>query len=133
MIIKNNRLGLMGVGYDSATNKCVLTLLPGPNEVSVELWNKIKAHPMIGVYLQEGLLEEIADEKKPNAPAEVLLAKLPPKEAEAVVAQTVQVEILERWFKAEKRPKIKKAIEKQIAEIKAPPEYREGGGIAKEA
>ncbi len=133
MIIKNNRLGLIGLGFEPTTNKPVAILLPGPNEMKAEQWAKVAKHPTVERWIEEGVLEIIGDETKDVSPG-VVLSKLSPRDAEKTVSETIDMGILEAWLGKEKRPRVVKALQKQIAEIKAPPvlRNRDEGGMAKE-
>lgn len=128
MIVKNNRLGLTGIGYNEETKKCAVVLLPGPNEVDAAAWKKASEHPIVKAWLEDGTLEAIGEDKPAKAPEE-LLAALQHKEAEKTARETINVELLKKWLAKEKREKIKKAITKQIEALSAPPEYRNTTGV----
>lgn len=128
MIVKNNRLGLTGIGYDEATKKCAVVLVPGPNEVSVEAWAKAADHPIVKTWLEDGTLEVFGEDKPTKAPEDILV-ELHHKSAEKTARETIDIKLLKKWHAKEKREKVKKAIEKQIEELSAPPEYRDSSGV----
>lgn len=86
-------------------------LKPGVNEVEASKVEAALKNPVIKWYVEQGLIV-LGD-----GPAPETLEKLKPAEAVALVKKTVDKELLERWFDAEKRKPVLEAIEAQIDAI----------------
>lgn len=103
MIIKNNSNHIRHIGR--------ITLNIGPNEVKKNEWEKVKEHPFIKLWLEDGTIEikegSIKDITKLNA-----------TDAIEVVEYTFNSKTLEKWLKEEDRKTVIAAIEKQLKELK---------------
>lgn len=125
MLVKYNQPSLLAFGYNQGTNANDIVLKPGLNEVDASLWKKHKDHPVIKLKLEEGLIEVVGEEEKPEEKPSKVLTSLKPNEAMSAIKDTVDEKILEDWLSKEKRPNVKKAIQKQLDELRKPVEYRE--------
>lgn len=88
--------------------------LPGNNAVPDEKWAKIKKHPLIQNYMDSGTLREVV-----ATDVEHGLRDLKEPEAIRVIKETYDNRLLKAWNEKEKRAKISKAIETQLADIEA--------------
>jgi hypothetical protein len=94
-------------------------LLPGVNSLTREVWDAVKSHPTVRLWLKEGLLSELRSASTD---------KLPTDEGEAVslVKNTVQDSLLKGWRETEKRPGVLDTIEAQLDLLKLEAKKKEG-------
>lgn len=135
MLVKNNLTRTIGIPLDDQSQS-FLTILPGVNTIPDETWKKVKNDKNIQFKLDSEDLQEILGEEKaaamitdPNTGKQVLAPVGAPetdlevllhmKDAKAIkLAQaTGSRELLNEWLAAEKRPKVKAAVEAQLREI----------------
>ena len=108
-----------------------LRLYPGINEVDSKVWDKYKDHPLMKERFDTGALVWIrGGEKaaKPTAPAivdgvedveddEDALAGLTVAEANKIVVETFNLELLEKWADIETRKGVLKVIAEQVEKV----------------
>ena len=104
----------------------ILRILPGVNEVTDADWNKVRS--TLSTKIDDGMLLEIGTVTK-KGDKEVVSPKkfhdFVAAEAVAIVGETYDVELLEKWRKLEKRDEVRLAIVNQIEEMKKRPEEKE--------
>lgn len=115
MLVKYNRAAILGF-------KDVL-IKPGINNLSADFVLDMQDDPIIAHKFENGELEiiEIEGVRSKNGvevTAAERLALAPDNDAKKLTTQTVDISILEDWFKKEKRVAIRKSIKEQIAKIK---------------
>jgi hypothetical protein len=112
MLLKYNQANIFEAGDG-------VKLIPGLNtHILKSDWDKVKSHPIVKIYLDEGMIEVIEDsEKSGDKVAAKLLADMAPAKAIELVQQTVLVPTLEEMLKTEKRKPVVAAIKKQIKEL----------------
>jgi hypothetical protein len=115
MIVKNHTGTTMGL----QVGKGWVTLLPGVNRIAKEDWEAFIRNPARRHQLAEGELEVVEEEEL------LTLKAKSPKDAIALVKNTVRKDLLETWFADENRKTILEAIEKQLAAIAPPPAKRD--------
>ena len=116
VIVNNKKTGL--IGFDTET------LMPGANKIPTETAKKMKAHPVIKVMIEEGLLEFPEMVTEDNG-----VTKLSPGEAVALIESTVDEELLKAWQKADKRKLVLDTIKKQLEKLAAPVQLRSGATL----
>jgi hypothetical protein len=89
----------------------LFVLKPGINEVPEDLWQKAQKVELVRLMVDEDIL------KPGEGPAPVDLSTLKPAAAVTLVKKTVDRELLERWFDAEKRKPVLEAIQAQVEAI----------------
>lgn len=103
-------------------------LKPGMNQVGSGLTEeeaqKLLQHPDLARYKEWNAIEviEASDRPKetnPNQNEGQDLSQYSPEQAEKMVFETVNSDLLKKWLKTETRPDIRKAINRKLAEIKA--------------
>jgi hypothetical protein len=99
-----------------------LKLIPGINKVSDADWAKVKDHPKVKAYLADGTLKVVdgkADEIEPGSADAIdeTLSGLSEKKAIDLIDETVDENLLLSWKSGEKRGKVIKAIDEQLAAI----------------
>jgi hypothetical protein len=99
-------------------------LKPGINEVPEDLWQKAQEIELVRIMVDEEIL------KPGEGPAPADLSKLKPAAAATLVKKTVDRELLERWFDAEKRKPVLEAIGVQIDAITPDKGTKKGGETA---
>lgn len=92
-----------------------LVLKPGVNEVSREQWAQVKDHPAMRRRINQGLIEVLSEGDESEHASE--LAKLRPNEARRLVAETIDVDVLEKWREVEDRETVLEALEKQVGKV----------------
>lgn len=129
------RVMSMGTGLPDAS---VVQIKPGINEVSQEVFEMMKKHPVVSkrfektkIDMKRGkvtLLEVIEsestsndDKKKDNADNDgtTSIEELGAKDAKTLIAETLDYDLLKSWLETETRKTVKEAIEKRIEEFKA--------------
>ncbi|WP_448510328.1 hypothetical protein [Immundisolibacter sp.] len=111
-----------------------LMLKSGANTVDANVFKKYKDNPSVKQLVADGVIEykESDLEGKTQSKVEDSLKDLTVKQAQELVQNTIDLEILEKWKGAEKRAGVLKAIEKQIAELQAPAKLRTDGDSSEE-
>jgi hypothetical protein len=92
-----------------------LKLLPGINDsIAPSDWEAAKKTPLVKVFVDNGCLEVVDAEK---------LAKFTPPAAMALVKETIDMKLIEKWRKTEQRAEVLAAIGAHVADLttKAPP------------
>ena len=84
--------------------------VPGANEIQETDWDEIAKDSTIKGLLENGGLKVLSAKGGQDA-------QLPLKDAEKVIAQTFDLQLLEKWKASEKRKPVIAAIEKQIVMI----------------
>lgn len=123
VLIKYNAVNILSFGASPETGVAAAVLKPGLNEIEAEVWAKNKSHPVLKVLVEEGKIEVLSEE--PKEKQVVVLTKMKPTEALATIKETIDLPLLEGWLKSEKRVNVLKALREQIAELQAPPVYRD--------
>ncbi|HCU25444.1 MAG TPA: hypothetical protein DF383_10545 [Deltaproteobacteria bacterium] len=113
-----------------------LRLIPGNNDVSENVWNEVKDHPLVKMRVEKAIIipmpqnrvakvENAAQENDSQQTASatesdglVSLKDYPAKEAEGLVAETFDIPTLERWKSEETRKGVIKAIDAQLDSLK---------------
>ena len=108
MIIQFDRPTVMTVHKISGGTP--VRFLPGANEIEETDWAEIQKDPTIKGMCEEGTLKVLSSKGGGDT-------QLPLKDAEKVIAQTFDIQLLEKWKATEKRKPIVAAIEKQLAMI----------------
>jgi hypothetical protein len=121
VIVKYNRPSTLGLtAVDTNNNGFVEhNLVSGVNEVPSDVWEKHEGHPSIKNLIEEGVIEVA----KPKS-ADSYLLSLNVRDALDAVRKTINTNILQKWLQTEKRKPLVKAIEKQMKDLSAPPQYR---------
>lgn len=103
----------------------VIVCVPGINKLDDLVWHGTKTHPGLKdnkafkQYIDDGLIvvererdgNQTESEKKGEA---VELAGLTAPQAVKIVENTLNMELLESWASSETRPKVRRAVEKQL-------------------
>jgi hypothetical protein len=89
----------------------LFVLKPGANEIEAEQIEKALEIDVFRWYVAEGIVV-LGKEPAPQA-----LAKLKPADAAELVKRTVDRELLERWYNAEKRKPVQDALIAQLEAI----------------
>lgn len=121
MLIKFNSVRLLGFHHHFVK--------PGINDIEESVVQDMMADPILAAKFESGELEVLdkSDVGAKNVKASVagkepsgvdLLAASEPKKAVSLVGQTVDMDVLEAWFKKDKRKVVRDALRKQIAKIK---------------
>lgn len=124
MFIKYNRPNAHMIPGMNGTK--IYRLMPGWNEFPSKVFKAYEKHPEIARFIEEGVIE-VMDEKKVEKKGKRTVTKrigqddkplnlkdLTEAKAIAVVKETHNRDLLERWLDAETRTKVKRALEKQI-------------------
>lgn len=127
MIVRNNpqidpvtkRSTARLIGHDG------VNLKPGANKVPVSWAKEAIKHPIIKIYMDEGMLEFDFPAGKEALDLTQYLTTLKQTEAVSTVKSTIDLGLLKAWFKVEKRPQVKGAINKQLAALAEPTKYRD--------
>lgn len=109
IIIKNKRAQIIG--------NHILSLLPGVNEVDAKKWAEFKTSPAIVHFMGEGEIEEM-DLPVPHDDSPVQIDDLNQKDAIALVKETFDIALLNRWAENETRKGVLDALEKQFDAVK---------------
>lgn len=122
MLIKFNAEHALMVPVEDGTP--MLRILPKINEIADEVWNRIRPHLSHKLDRQKGdkvaQIEELhVVAGKPGAKGVTgkTLKDLTPAEAEAIVKDTLDSELLKLWKTTEKRDDIRLAIANQVEEM----------------
>lgn len=116
MLIKYNEARILGFAGH--------LIKPGINDLPSEVVADMQDDDMLAYKFDNELLEivEVEGVKKKKGEKKAsgmdLLLRAPEKEAVKLVAQTVDMVVLEAWLGDEKRLTVKKALKAQIAKIK---------------
>ena len=86
-------------------------LLPGVNRLTAEQWAIAKAHPIVQIYIKEGVLSELKGASADRLPDDE-------EAAISIVRDTVQEEILRDWSRNEKRKGVLAALDEQLDKLK---------------
>lgn len=121
--------GLKGVnaGRNASHRKMKgVTLIPGINEMPDDVWNTVRENKKVKYYLSENLIVEKHMEEKKDAKENVIgvmsakaFSELESEEQEALVKETFDVVLLEKWRK-KGNDFLKGVIDDQIDSIKNP-------------
>ena len=102
----------------------MIRIIPKVNEVEDRQWNLARPHLLHKI--AAGLIVELGATVKKDGKAEVYvgkkLAEFSAQEAEALVAETLDASLLEKWKKTELRDAVRLAIANQLEELKKAPE-----------
>jgi hypothetical protein len=125
VIVKNNSVSIRFIptgGKDSRPGVDGIRLMPGNNEVPSTAWEQAKKIAVIRMLLEDETLEEGEStpdgEEAEAADGTPVILGMNEKKAKKLVAETFDVELLKSWLVAEKRPKVKAAIDAQLEELK---------------
>jgi hypothetical protein len=125
MLIEWKGLGPLCIGDPRKSNykmAAVIVCTPGVNKIEDEVWERVSKNPEMIKLLESDRVvvvrasdpDQKAAEKKGEA---VELFGLSLNDAMRVVGQTLNFELLEQWAESETRPKVKRAIEKQLDKL----------------
>lgn len=131
MLIEWKGSGPLAIGDPRKSNyklAAVIVCTPGISKIEDEVWNGskdkpgVKDNPEIKKMIEKG---EIIVMRDKSADAETAAKKgeavdlfgLKVDEAKSFVEKTMNMELLESWAETETRPKVRRAIEKQISEL----------------
>ena len=102
----------------------MIRIMPKVNEVDDRQWNLVRPHLLHKI--AAGLIVEVGATVKKDGKTEAYVGKklseFSAQEAEALVAETLDVALLEKWKKIETRDAVRLAIVNQIEEMKKAPE-----------
>lgn len=102
----------------------MIRIMPKVNEVDDRQWNLARPHLLHKI--AAGIIVEVGATAKKDGKTEVYVGKklgeFTAQEAEALVAETLDVALLEKWKKSENRDAVRLAIANQIEEMKKAPE-----------
>lgn len=128
MLVKWNGLGCWAIGDPTNKTGKVIVCLPGVNTIPDNIWEIIAKNPAVQAKMKpnaEGkILVEVLAEKTPDAKAAekageaVDLSGMKPAEAVTIVNQCLNKELLEQWMDQDARPKVQRAILKQLEHLK---------------
>lgn len=113
MIITNNRASLIGLSniiIKGETMPRMVKLLPGVNEVPLEVWEKVKENPIFQRFIEQGYV-------KIESETETDLLTIHHKKAIPLIENTYDTHLLKQWARDENRPAVMKAIELQLLKI----------------
>ena len=121
MILTSNAVNIKS--YRNPITQKRTLIHPGNNDISEKEWASISKDPMVKRNLETGIFVIGAGApSKKSAPPEKetgnTLSTLKEKEAIKVIEETFDIETLKKWGDAEKRKKVKSAIDAQLKEIK---------------
>jgi len=106
--------------------KKIAVLRPGWNEFPANIWEQYKTHPSVKKMMEKGTLELLETKvvvmvkgkkvikKIGSNDNKVKLTYFEEKKAISIVKDTYNRDILNRWLDEETRPKVIKAIQKQV-------------------
>lgn len=131
MLIEWKGSGPLAVGDPRKSNyklAAVIVCTPGINKIEDDVWNGtkekpgVKENPVMKKYIEEGSIvvmrDKATDAKSAQDKGEAVdLFGLKVEEARSFVQKTLNMELLESWAETETRPKVKRAIERQIQEL----------------
>jgi hypothetical protein len=96
--------------------------ITGVNEITPELWDSIKDHPLAKKRIDQSIIEIISAKKEDRSDTMLDMSE---KKAISLVGECYDVVKLREWLNVEKRYKVQKAIDEQIAKILAPSKKKE--------
>lgn len=102
-----------------------LKLIPGVQTVSMNEWTKVKEHKRVKAALEEGTLKVEMAQRKAGGDAQPLpdvpktLKGMSPKDAKHFVTGIMDEALLKKYRSTEERKDVKKAINDQLAKLKA--------------
>lgn len=114
---KNPRILSFPTGYTAGQVTGELHLIPGINKVDAEVVAAMKKHPTLAPMFESGELEVITDSKGQDV---TQLGGVDEKQAEKIVAECNDPELLRSFLDVEKRTKVKRVLEKKIKELENP-------------
>lgn len=129
MLIKYNKENILSfpVGNEPSGT---LKIQPGMNEFPSDVFKAVEKHPIVSFLVESGVIEfpTFKAEKKEKGKEKIIgkkdeeidLSELSVKDANTLVRETFNLEMLDRWDVAETRIKVKKVIEKQLEDIHNP-------------
>ena len=96
----------------------------GVNDVDPKEWEKACTHKVVMAWLSAGMLKTPSGSSGkplavvPDAPTVESLSNYSAHDAEALIEKTFSRDLLGTWLAAEKRGKIKRALESQLEAVK---------------
>ena len=112
MIITNTQ----NIGLGLPTKGSPTELAPGENDVDGDVWNSIKDHHVVGIWLSEGMIEVVGEGKATPLVEQIEKVK-PAEKAVALIEGCKSLELLKTWNKRAKRAGVKKAIAARMKEL----------------
>ena len=107
---------LSNMGDTTMTHEKPFLFKPGTNSVPDEDWKTMKKEKNVITLIEKGVLLPIGDESKDcNSIVDVRNFD----EANAIIARTYDLRLLDEWMQSETRPAVSNAITKQIENIYA--------------
>ncbi|MEO1390980.1 MAG: hypothetical protein AAFV85_26915 [Cyanobacteria bacterium J06634_6] len=103
------------------TGRWRLTLTPGDNSISDDDADKLQKHSDFARYNEQGAIA-VKDAKGSPSPSDsttapVSLSHLNTDEAEALIGKTDNVELLQKWLKAETRKTTRGDLDRRIEQL----------------
>lgn len=97
-----------------------LRLVPGLNrDVDPELWSRAKQLKEITTRLSMKVIEEITELEEIPDTSTTEITTLSVDKVQQVVELTHDLNLLDKWFEADKRVRVRNAIQRRIIEIKS--------------
>lgn len=138
MLVKWNGTNVWSIGSGKGDSS-VIQIVPGPNEIKKEDWDRIKNHPVVKARMELDVVdhksakivkklevvmpkevknndgEDNADVEKDESSTSLSDMSVP--EAKGLIAETFNTELLREWDESETRKGAKDAIKKQFEKI----------------
>lgn len=97
--------------------------ISGINIITQEEWDSIKNHPMINSLFEEEILKWVkgSPDNKESENKSTVITDFKPAEAKRIVKNTVDLNVLKEFKKAESRNEILELIDSQISLVMPPP------------
>lgn len=97
-----------------------LRLVPGLNrDVDVELWKKVKELDEVTRRISMKVIEEITELEEIPDTSTTEITTLSVDKVQQVVELTHDINTLEKWFEADKRVRVRNAIQRRLIEVKS--------------
>jgi hypothetical protein len=104
MLVKYNRVNFHTIQHEGGG----VTLGPGVNEVAPKEWLKVADHPLLLADIETGDIEVLDADG---------IADLSEAKAKALIAKTVDRDLLEKWKAGDSRAMVVKAIDTQLDKV----------------
>ena len=113
MLIKYAKANIHHVSYATANlaGAATLKFLPGVNEIKDVEWEKVKGHPDVARMLEEGELVLLGGKKGAE------FSEMDDKAALKLVKETLDFQVLLKWYKGTESESVKDAIEEQLKKL----------------
>lgn len=117
IILRHNGENLFHLGYGTGKDNggfatsAHFTLMPGVNEIPGEVWEKVKAHPVV-IHHMKGR-KPMFELERGLKKGEQALAKMSVEDALEFIGDTWRDDLLSEWLASEKRAKVRDALQAQ--------------------